>query len=54
MTLKNYKNHYNVKLLMGYGFSVKLKNSKLILTNGKDPFSENQEKEEGYESERDL
>ncbi|MBI5147500.1 MAG: hypothetical protein HZA84_09865 [Thaumarchaeota archaeon] len=48
MTLKGKKNHYNVKLLKGYGFSVKLQDSKLVLTNGKNPFSESQEKEEWF------
>ncbi|MEO9309654.1 MAG: hypothetical protein ABI337_05105 [Nitrososphaera sp.] len=48
MTLKGKRNHYNVKFLKGYGFSVKLKDSKLILTNGLSPFSETQEKEEWF------
>jgi CRISPR-associated protein Cas1 len=48
MTLKNHKNHYNVKFLRGYGFSVKLQDSKIILTNGKNPFTEEQEKEEWF------
>jgi CRISPR-associated protein Cas1 len=48
VTLKGKRNHYNVKFLKGYGFSVKLKDSKLILTNGLSPFSETQEKEEWF------
>ena len=48
MTLKGKRNHYNVKFLRGYGFSVKLQNSKLILTNGKNLFSDIQEKEEWF------
>lgn len=48
MTLKGKKNHYNVKFLKGYGFSVKLQDSKIILTNGKNPFSESQESEEWF------
>lgn len=48
MTLKGKKNHYNVKFLKGYGFSVSLKDSKLILKNGLNPFSKTQEKEEWF------
>lgn len=48
MTLKGKQNHYNVKFLKGYGFSVSLKNSKLVLKNGLNPFSETQEKEEWF------
>ena len=33
------RNHYNVKFLKGYGFSIKVKDSKIILTNNYDPFS---------------
>ena len=47
MTLKNQKNHYSIKFLKGYGFSIKVKDSKIILTNNFDPFSE-PEKEEWY------
>ena len=31
MTLRGQKNHYNVKFLKGYGFSVKVKDSKIVL-----------------------
>ena len=44
MTLKGRKNHYNVKLLSGYGLSVKLKNNHLVLANGYDPFTKEQQK----------
>ena len=40
MTLKSYKNHYGIKFLKGYGFSINVKNSKIILKNNPDPFSE--------------
>ena len=40
MTLKNHKNHYNVKFLKGYGYSVTVKDSKIVLKNNYDPFSE--------------
>ena len=40
MTLKSKRNHYNVKFLKGYGHSISVKNSKLILKNCADPFSE--------------
>jgi len=42
MTLKGRQNHYNVKFLKGYGFSIRQKNNQIVLTNGKDPFSESQ------------
>lgn len=48
MTLKGKQNHYNVKFLKGYGFSVKLKDNKLVLKNGYNPFSEQQESEEWF------
>ena len=48
MTLKGQHNHYNVKFLKGYGLSVKLKDNKLVLKNGYDPFSEEQETEEWF------
>ena len=44
MTLAGKKNHYNVKFLKGYGFSVKVKNSKIVLKNGL-PFEENKPEE---------
>ena len=40
MTLQGQKNHYNVKFLKGYGFSVNVKDSKIILKDCHDPFSE--------------
>lgn len=40
MTLKDKRDHYNVKLLKGYGHSISVKNSKLILKDNHDPFSE--------------
>ncbi|MCV0372460.1 MAG: CRISPR-associated endonuclease Cas1 [Nitrosarchaeum sp.] len=42
MTLKNHKNHYNVKFLKGYGHSISVKDSKIILKNNYDPFSDPQ------------
>jgi CRISPR-associated protein Cas1 len=40
MTLKDHKNHYNIKFLKGYGFSINVKDSKIILKNNYDPFKE--------------
>jgi len=40
MTLKGQKNHYNVKFLKGYGHSISVKNSKIVLKDCHDPFSE--------------
>jgi len=34
MTLKGKQNHYNVKLLRGYGVSISLKDNKISLRNG--------------------
>jgi CRISPR-associated protein Cas1 len=45
MTLKNQKNHYNVKFLKGYGHSISVKDSKIILKDCHDPFSEPQTEE---------
>ncbi len=40
MTLSDKQNHYNVKFLKGYGHSISVKNSKIILKDCHDPFSE--------------
>ena len=48
MTLNRKQNHYNVKFLKGYGHSVSLKDNKVILKNGKSPFSDNIEQEEWF------
>jgi hypothetical protein len=45
MTLKGHKNHYNVKLLRGYGVVISLKDNKTTLRNGTDVFG-HAEKEE--------
>jgi len=47
MTLKGKKNHYNVKLLRGYGVSITLKDNKISLKNGTDVFG-HAEKEEYF------
>jgi CRISP-associated protein Cas1 len=44
MTLRGHKNHYNVKLLRGYGASISLRNNKVCLKGGKDIFTGHQEK----------
>jgi len=48
MTLKGRKNHYNVKLLRGYGVSISLKNNKVILRNGVDVLSSKVDSEEWF------
>jgi len=48
LTIQGKKNHYNVKFLKGYGHSVSLKDNKIILKNGKNPFSETQDQEEWF------
>src|SRR5579872_363455 len=40
MAQKGQRNHYNIKFLKGYGFSIKVKDSKIILKNCSDPFKE--------------
>ncbi|GKS67174.1 hypothetical protein YTPLAS73_07210 [Nitrosarchaeum sp.] len=39
MTLKGKQNHYNVKFLKGFGFSIKVKDSKIVLTNTAYPYA---------------
>lgn len=48
MILQSKRNHYNVKLLRGYGISISLKNSKIILKNGSHPSNGEQESEEWF------
>jgi len=48
MTLSGKKNYYNVKLLRGYGISISLKNSKIILKNGAHDVTGESEKEEWF------
>jgi len=48
MSLKSKHNHYNVKLLRGYGVSISLKNSKIILKNGSHDVTGESEKEEWF------
>ena len=45
MTQKGKRSHFNVKFLKGYGFSIKVKDSKIVLKNCYDPFSEPQTEE---------
>ena len=47
MTQTGESNHYNVKFLKGYGFSIKVKDNKLVFKNSYDPFKE-PEVEEWY------
>ena len=47
MTLNGKQNHYNVKFLKGYGHSISVKDSKIILKDCHDPFSE-PDKEEWF------
>ncbi len=48
LTLKGKKNHYNVKLLRGYGVAIHLKDNHVILKNGIDVLSNKSEKEEWF------
>jgi len=47
MTILGKNNHYNVKFLKGYGHSISVKDSKIILKDCHDPFSE-PDKEEWF------
>src|SRR3989304_4064800 len=40
MTVRGGYNHYNVKYLKGYGLSVSVKDSKIVLRNNSEPFEE--------------
>ena len=48
MTLRGKKNHYNIKLLRGYGVSINIKDNKIILKNGSHDITGKQEKEEWF------
>ena len=48
MTLRNQKNHYNVKFLKGYGCAINLKGNEVTLKNGLSPFSDSREIETFY------
>jgi len=48
LTLKGHKNHYNIKLLRGYGVSINLKQNKIILKNGTHDITGKQESEEWF------
>ena len=45
MTIKNQRNHYNIKFLKGYGHSISVKNSKVIIKSNHDPFSPPEQEE---------
>jgi CRISPR-associated protein Cas1 len=46
MTVKGKQNHYDIKLLKGYGCGISVKNQRIVLKNGLDVFTEKQETEE--------
>ncbi|MEO9309884.1 MAG: CRISPR-associated endonuclease Cas1 [Nitrososphaera sp.] len=46
MTLFGKQNHYDIKVLSGYGYSISVKNQRITLKNGIDVFTEKQEAEE--------
>jgi CRISP-associated protein Cas1 len=48
MTVQGQKNHYNVKLLKGYGVSINLKENRSCLKGGRDPLAGEQETEEWF------
>ena len=50
MTITGQRNHYNVKLLRGYGVSISLKNNHLVLKNGQNDITGISDKEEWFVS----
>jgi len=48
LTVKGKKNHYNVKLLRGYGVSINLKDHRVILKDGMNDISGKSESEEWF------
>ncbi|MGI0093340.1 MAG: CRISPR-associated endonuclease Cas1, partial [Nitrosotalea sp.] len=40
MIVKETSRNYNIKILKGYGFSISVKDSKIVLKNCSDPFKE--------------
>src|SRR3972149_6950931 len=48
LTLKGKKNHYNIKLLRGYGVSINIKENKIILKNGTHDITGKQETEKWF------
>ena len=48
MTLKGKRNQYNVKFLKGYGFSINVKDSKIILKNSQNDITGKPESEEQF------
>lgn len=46
LTLKNKQNHYDIKILSGYGYSISVRNQRIVLKNGTDVFTEKSEIEE--------
>jgi len=49
LTLKGKRNHYNVKLLRGYGVLINVKDNHLILKNGQNDITGISEKEEWFD-----
>lgn len=48
MTLRGKKNHYNIKLLRGYGVSINLKQNQVVLKDGANDITGKSEKEEWF------
>jgi CRISPR-associated protein Cas1 len=48
VTIQGQRNHYNVKLLRGYGISISVKDNKIILKNGVDIISGKSETESWF------
>jgi len=46
LTLSGKQNHYDIKILSGYGYSISVKNQRIVLKNGTDVFTEESEIEE--------
>jgi CRISPR-associated protein Cas1 len=50
LTLSEQRNHYNIKLLRGYGVSINVKENRLVLKNGQNDITGISEKEEWFVS----
>jgi CRISPR-associated protein Cas1 len=46
VTLQGKQNHYDIKILSGYGYSISVRNQRIVLKNGTDVFTEKSETEE--------
>jgi len=46
MTISGKQNHYDIKILSGYGYSISVRNQRIVLKNGTDVFTDTSETEQ--------